>query len=389
MRIAHVTDCYLPRVGGIETLVRDLACRQVATGHEVEIVTATPPPVNGDPPGIVMPTVRRLRPDVRQPGIRQVLAGFAVDDVLTGGDYDLVHVHASMVSPLAVGAAVAAARARIPVVVTLHSVLTGYGSLTRVALAATGIGALPIAWSAVSEAAAAPLRSALAPGSQVAVLRNGVEPAHWQCAPTPTDPAFVRIVSVMRVSRRKRPLPLVRMLRQVRAAVDPDIAIEAVIVGDGPQLGRVRTYLRRHDMGWVRLTGVLPRADIATLLATADVYVAPARLESFGIAALEARCAGVPVVAHSCGGIGEFVTSGREGLLSDSDADMVRVLGALVENTELRAAMAAHNREVGPDCTWDDVLARTEQQYERALQLAAPGPRVPLAEMVDSLRTPA
>ena len=37
-----LTDCYLPRLGGIEVQVHDLATRLVAAGHEVEVFTATP-----------------------------------------------------------------------------------------------------------------------------------------------------------------------------------------------------------------------------------------------------------------------------------------------------------------------------------------------------------
>jgi glycosyltransferase involved in cell wall biosynthesis len=44
MRIAHVTDFYLPRLGGIEMHVRDLAMRQQAAGHEVEVITSSPRP---------------------------------------------------------------------------------------------------------------------------------------------------------------------------------------------------------------------------------------------------------------------------------------------------------------------------------------------------------
>ena len=40
MRIAHVTDFYLPRLGGIELHVSDLSDRQRAAGHEVEVLTS-------------------------------------------------------------------------------------------------------------------------------------------------------------------------------------------------------------------------------------------------------------------------------------------------------------------------------------------------------------
>src|ERR1700726_4568638 len=47
MRIAHVSDCYLPRLGGIELQVHDLAERQAAAGHEVTVITTTAGPDPG------------------------------------------------------------------------------------------------------------------------------------------------------------------------------------------------------------------------------------------------------------------------------------------------------------------------------------------------------
>ncbi len=105
-------------------------------------------------------------------------------------------------------------------------------------------------------------------------------------------------------------------------------------------------------------------------LARTDIYVAPANLESFGIAALEARCAGVPVVAKSCTGIREFVEHGREGYLCDTDAEMVVNLAHLVNHPEVREAMAMHNRTTAPACNWDDVVKRNLAAYEDAARLA-------------------
>ena len=62
MRIAHVTDCYLPRTGGIELQVRDLAAHQRAAGHEVEVLTGTEAaPGAPDEPGVRRLSRRRLR----------------------------------------------------------------------------------------------------------------------------------------------------------------------------------------------------------------------------------------------------------------------------------------------------------------------------------------
>jgi len=128
-------------------------------------------------------------------------------------------------------------------------------------------------------------------------------------------------------------------------------------------------YLRRHGMtDWVHLPGRLSRPQIKDLFAHSDVFVAPAILESFGIAALEARCAGLPVVARAEGGIGEFISDGREGFLVDSDSAMAAAIAALAGDPWLRARIATHNRLTPPPVAWPDVLARTSHLYALAAE---------------------
>ena len=69
----------------------------------------------------------------------------------------------------------------------------------------------------------------------------------------------------------------------------------------------------------VELPGRMDRSGIRELYRRADVYIAPATLESFGIAALEARCAGLPVLARRRTGIADFIADGVEGLLAGND----------------------------------------------------------------------
>ena len=123
--------------------------------------------------------------------------------------------------------------------------------------------------------------------------------------------------------------------------------------------------------GWVELTG---RVDRARLLATyrgADVYVAPARLESFGIAALEARAAGLPVVARADSGVREFVEDGVDGLLARDDDEMVAAVVRLVCEPVLRQRIAEHNRAVAPQQNWAHVLVRADEEYRRASAIVA------------------
>ena len=161
------------------------------------------------------------------------------------------------------------------------------------------------------------------------------------------------IASVMRLSRRKRPMPLLRILKQLRYRTSPSIDLRAVIIGEGPLRAKMTSYLEAHDMdSWVSLPGRLERSDIREIFSHSDLYVAPAELESFGIAALEARAAGLPVIASRHGGVGEFISDGDEGFLTGSDDEMVYALAALATDRHTREQIAAHNRAVAPSVNW-------------------------------------
>ncbi len=140
--------------------------------------------------------------------------------------------------------------------------------------------------------------------------------------------------------------------------------LRATIVGDGSLRRALGWYVRHLGLAdEVRLVGRLDRSAIRELFTTADAFVAPANLESFGIAALEARTAGVPVVR-------EFVEHGREGLLATSDRDLADQLLRLAQDPAMRRVMAKHNAHVPPTMDWDAVVAANVATYRRAITLA-------------------
>jgi len=90
---------------------------------------------------------------------------------------------------------------------------------------------------------------------------------------------------------------------------------ELVVVGDGPELRR----LRRLAGPTVTFTGRVPDARVAELLRSARALVVTAR-EEFGIAAVEALASGRPVIALGSGGVLESVHEGETGAYyPDSD----------------------------------------------------------------------
>jgi len=367
MRIAHVSDCYLPRLGGIEMQVHDLATRQRGAGHETTVITQTPRASGAGASIPDPPWVTRVPSLIGQPMIRPFLAGFSAADLLTREKVDLVHVHASLISPFSMLAARAACRSGVPTLVTVHSLWARTGPAPDFAWGVMGHIGWPVVWSAVSHTAAEQVARTLPAGTAVAVLPNGIDAEAWRTVPAPREPNTVTLASVMRLTRRKRPMPLLKMLRRLRSRVSPNIDLRAVIVGDGPLRDTMAGYLRAHDMdGWVSMPGRLDRPAIKQVFRHSDLYVAPAVLESFGIAALEARTAGLPVVATRNGGVGEFITDGSEGFLTGSDDEMVHALTALVHDHRTRGQIAAHNHAVLPSVSWPSVLDRAEILYAAA-----------------------
>jgi len=143
------------------------------------------------------------------------------------------------------------------------------------------------------------------------------------------------------------------------------------VVGDGPERARMERTIARYSLGRrITLAGRRSRDEIRALLSTGDIFVLPTVRESFGIAALEARCAGVPVVAMRASGVSELIEHGREGLLARNDVELVDCVAALIAYPDRRRAMAAHNRSTIPPFDWSRVTEQHLAVYREAIALS-------------------
>ncbi|TQS46877.1 glycosyltransferase [Cryptosporangium phraense] len=366
MRIAHVTDVYLPRLGGVELQVHDLATRQRSVGHEPIVVTTTAPPDLPEADRFAthfahVPVVRLGAGSpgagpyrgVTQRGLERVLDAFGVD---------AVHVHLSTFSPLSWSAARSSMRTGRPTAVSVHSMWHDVLPLVRGYARWHGARTWPVAWAAVSTAAAAAVREAL-DGAPVSVLANGIDADAWRQPPVAPVDDVPTLISVSRMVRRKRPRALLRTLLDLRA----EYRFRTVLVGDGPLLPALRRdVVVAGAQTDVTLTGALDRAAIRGLLGRADLYLAPALRESFGIAALEARSAGLPVLARAGSGVGDFVAHGVEGWLAASETEFRTTIAGLLADPATLRAVRAHNGAVRPAVDWDSVLAAADALYDRA-----------------------
>ncbi len=371
VKVALLSDCYLPRLGGIEVQVHDLAGQLTAAGHDVEVFTATPGPA-GERGGVVhlLDGVQVHRMALPLPGGVPVNP-FAPPEVrrrLHAGRFDVAHVHMGVVSPFATDMARTSLGLALPTAVTWHCVLDGSRPIFRAVGSARRWAESGAALSAVSSMAAERVAS-ISGGAEVAVLGNGIDPLAW------TPPAdrvrradgVLRVSSALRLARRKRPGAILDVLAAARARVPAQVVMAAEVFGDGPQRPILQHTLDRSGLAsWVTLRGRVSREDLRAAHHDADVYLTTARLEAFGIAALEARTAGLPVVARRGTGVEDFVTDGVDGLLADDDAGLAAALAALATDGALREEMAAHNRSAPPPQAWPAVVAATLAEYERA-----------------------
>lgn len=359
MRILHVTDHYLPVLGGIESHVSELAARQTAQGDEVTVLTCAPATADGQHSDDRHPVhVRRVRPGGRFPRDLD-LAGF-----------DVCHAHLSVAARFTSPVAALARRRGLPTVVTVHSLWNGLGPVPGLLAAVARLRGAPVLWTAVSHVAAEQLASQLPRRARVHVVPNAVDVDPRTATPVRREGEPVRLVSTMRIARRKRPLPLLRLFGQLQRSTDRQVSL--TVIGDGPQRGRLQRHIRGTSLeGSVRVTGRLTIADVLSEVSGADLYVAPALLESFGLAALEARSLGLPVVGLAGSGLREFVSDAREGWLCASDRSLVTMLRRLVEDDDLRHRIAEHNRTTPADFTWSHALMRNEATYSLAAALVA------------------
>src|SRR5215218_2409244 len=153
------------------------------------------------------------------------------------------------------------------------------------------------------------------------VVYNGVEagastPAGDARAELGIAPAAPVVMHVGRLCESKGQALLIRAARRV-VAERPDARF--VLVGDdlvegGAYRARLESVAAELGLGaHVLFTG--PRADVARLLASADLLALPSAVEGLPLVVLEAMAAGKPVVATAAGGTAELVRDGETGTL--------------------------------------------------------------------------
>lgn len=340
--------CY-PTLGGSGVIAVELAAGLAERGHRVHLIASAPP-------SRPLPQHDRLSMYEVAVGDYPLLEHLPYDlavaaklvELAEGEGLDLVHVHYAVPHCASAYLARQTLGARAPrVVTTLHGTdVTRFGADARyravVAFTVAASDGLTVPSEFLRGAAHQYL--GIAATRPIEVIPNFVDTDYFTPAVQRDRRRFAEFfrdvedgpvlfhVSNFRPVKRATDLieVLVRVRRRLRARL--------VLVGDGPEREAVEKQARA--LGVTRCVHFLGhRLDFVDYLKHADAFLLTSQSESFGVAALEALSAGVPVVAYRVGGLSELVPADAGHLVQPFDAGALAAAAIdVIEDDKRRVA---------------------------------------------------
>jgi phosphatidylinositol alpha 1,6-mannosyltransferase len=352
MKVAIVTESFLPLVNGVVNSVRQVVDHLISTGHEALIIAPGPGPTSYR--GVQVVRVR----SVAVPMYRSFPLGLPdrqVEEALASFRPDVVH----LASPIVLGwtGLRAARRLGLPTVAVYQTDIPGYLRQYRLpgeAACARWVArihqrstrTLVPSKSAYAQLAGRGVDLSLfGPEHRNEGLRAAWTGSELQAAWSAPGAGRVVVGYVGRLAAEKQ----VRRLAEL--ADLPGISL--VVVGDGPEL----PFLRQQLPG-ATFTGMLTGPDLARAFASLDVFVHTGVNETFCQTIQEAQASGVPVVAPAAGGPLDLVDHGRTGLLYDpADPGALRgVVRQVAGDASLRRVLAANGLARVANRSWADIV---------------------------------
>jgi glycosyltransferase involved in cell wall biosynthesis len=274
---------------------------------------------------------------------------------------DIVHAHFAVpTGPLAL---VAKLLTGVPYVLTAHlgDVPGGVPEQTDHLFRLVGPLVKPV-WRAARQVTAVSRFTA-----ELAARAYGVEPTVIPNGVPPIPPPQVRvhspprIIMAGRLSIQKNPLLALKAL-----ALIGNLDWSFDVIGDGPLGPDVLALAEKSGLGGrVILHGWISNAQVADLMAGADILLMPSLNEGLSMVAIEALQHGLAIVASRIGGMRDVVEEGRNGFLCElSPGAFAQKLGALVADASLLERM----RHASSQMAGDYDLEKTVVAYENVLR---------------------
>jgi len=380
MRIAQLTDCYLPVLNGVTNFVRAHKAQLERLGHQSPVVTTG----HLDYPD--------AEPDVfRSPGLAlghtgyHAAPGYNRHAQALLATMDLLHAHHPFIAgrlALRYGR-----RFDLPVVYTNHTRLDLYAEVlvphplkklaqwllrryiprfaTRCAL-----------FIAPSSGLAQVMREQWGVHSPIVVIPNGIDVARFRRPATLSrtaiglPPEGPLTIYTGRLGAEKNLDFLLRAFARCANAVP---AAHLLLVGDGPQAAALHRLAGELGLGErVTFAGAVPYECVPDYLAVADVFVSASVSEVHPLALIEALAAGLPALGIVSPGVADTIQDGVDGLLTCHNLDAFA--GAwqhLLADADLRARLSAGARRSGERFSIEHTTAQIVAHYEKVTHLHA------------------
>jgi N-acetyl-alpha-D-glucosaminyl L-malate synthase BshA len=369
--------CY-PTFGGSGVLATELGKALAQQGHQVHFITYQQPVrLNGFIPNIFYHEVQvPTYPLFDYPPYETALASTMVD-VIRNNNLDLLHVHYAIPHASAAFMAkkiLAQEGKKIPVITTLHGTdITLVGrDKTYAPVVAFSINQSD-AITAVSNNLRDETYKTFNIEKEIEVIYNFVDVKRFTRKPID---AFRKVIApdgekILIHASNFRKIKRVPDVIQIFYNVNKEIPSKLLFVGDGPERQPVEELCRKLDLcDDVRFVG--KQEQMEDILAIGDLFLLPSEYESFGLVALEAMAAGVPVVSTDVGGLTEINIPGVTGYLSElGDIDsMSQHAIAILKDEKILKGFKERSAEHAKKFDIHNIVPQYEQLYERFLVTA-------------------
>ena len=370
--------CY-PTFGGSGVLATELGKALAEKGHNVHFITYQQPVRLGAFHAnifyheVSVPTY----PLFDYPPYETALAS-AMVDVITNNDLELLHVHYAIphASAAYMARQILAKEGRdIPVITTLHGTdITLVGKDKTYSPVVTFSMNESTAVTAVSKNLRDETYSNFKMEKEIEVIYNFVDAKRFNKIPvTPFKQVIAPnneriLVHASNFRKVKRVEDVVYIFEKVNKVIPSKL----LFVGDGPERSFIEGLCRKTCAHTdIRFLG--RQEQMEEILAISDLFILPSEYESFGLVALEAMAAGVPVISTNVGGLPEININGVTGFVSnvgdveDMSKNIIRIFSDEkgFEEMKKNALQQALRFDI------DNIVPEYENLYKKVLSMAA------------------
>jgi len=372
MNIAIV--CY-PTFGGSGVLATELGKALAEKGHQVHFITYQQPVrLSGFHANLFYHEVRvPTYPLFDFPPYETALAS-AMVDVIINHDIQILHVHYAIPHAAAAYMAkqiLAKKGISLPVITTLHGTdITLIGKDKTYSPVVTFSMEESDVLTAVSENLKEETYNNFDISKPIEVIYNFVDIARFNKKPVD---AFKKMVApngekiIMHASNFRK-LKRVKDVVEIYLRIASEMPVKLLLIGDGPERPELEAYTRSSSFcNDIKFLG--KQEQIEDILPIADLFLLPSEYESFGLSALEAMAAEVPVISTNAGGLPEININGFSGFMSnvgdveDMSKNAISILLDPLIHQQFKTNAFTQAKRFGIDT----IVPKYEEIYERVL----------------------